>query len=169
MNAKIAIAIYLAAVVAADLLVAHFGQVALLFTSWVLIPLDLVLRDLLHDVWKSEKNFILRMSSLVLSASIISYLINSGSGPVATASFLAFSASGIAATAVYQLMLAKPRLAKMNVANAVSSVLDSVIFPMVAFGGFNLALSSAQAASKFLGGLVWSVFFVIVLKRGLKK
>lgn len=154
---------------AADLLVAHFGQWALVFTSWVLIPLDLVLRDLLHDAWKSESNFLLRMSLLVMSASVMSYLINSGAGPVALASFLAFSAAGIAATIVYQVLLNKPRLVKMNVANAISSVIDSIVFPVVAFNGFNLALSSTQAASKFLGGLVWSVFFVVVLKKGLKK
>jgi uncharacterized PurR-regulated membrane protein YhhQ (DUF165 family) len=53
----------------------------------------------------------------------------------------------------------------MNGSNAVSSIVDSVVFPTIAFASVNWDLSLVQAASKFIGGIVWSVLWVWGIKR----
>ncbi len=42
----------------------------------------------------------------------------------------------------------------------IRQIVDSIAFPAVAFGIFSLSLSATQAATKIIGGAVWS--FVLV-------
>jgi len=51
----------------------------------------------------------------------------------------------------------KPALVRMNGSNAAGSILDSVVFQLVAFGSIDAGLCMTQAASKMLGGFVWSL------------
>jgi len=74
--------IYIAALVAANLLVAAFGVWFTPISAFVLIGLDLSLRDKLHDLWEGDK-LAIKMGGLIATASIISYAINPATGMIA--------------------------------------------------------------------------------------
>jgi len=160
----LSVSLYLAAAVAANLLVAHFGQKALIATAFLLIPFDLFTRDLLHEYWHG-KSLWPKMSALILSGSLISTAVNLSAWRVALASFLAFLLSGFADAFVYQAMEGQHVERKMNFSNLISSILDSLAFPLIAFGSFSVALSAGQALSKFAGGLIWVAIYVRVIKK----
>jgi len=46
---------------------------------------------------------------------------------------------------------------QVQCSNVVGAVVDSVIFPMLAFGAFPPALIALQSAAKVGGGAIWSV------------
>lgn len=159
------VASYLFAAVAANLAVYHFGPWALPFTAFVLIPFDLVARDALHERWEASGRVWMRMAGLVLAGSFLSVLVNLEAHRVALASFLAFAAAGAVDTIVYAVLRGQPRLARMNTSNVFSSVTDSIVFPLVAFGVFDLALLFSQSTAKILGGALWSIAFHHFMKR----
>lgn len=159
------IILYLVAIVAANLFVAHFGPWALLITAWVLIPFDLSTRDILHERWRSEDGrkwpLVWKMAVLIGSGSLLSAALSWQAAPVALASFLAFGTAGLVDTVVCQLAFNLGRFWRMNISNFFSSITDSLIFPLVAFGVFDAALSGSQAGSKFVGGIFWTTLFVV--------
>ena len=165
-TSSIMIALYLGAIVAANFSVATWGQAALVLTAWVLIPFDLVTRDVLHERWSKEPGgWGLRMALLILSGSALTVALSWEAKQIALASCVAFVAAGSVNTLVYQLMRHEGRFMRMNVSNAFAAATDSIIFPVVAFGVANTsgALCVSQAASKFFGGLFWSWLFVRVI------
>lgn len=157
---------FLLAVVLANLAVAEFGQVALVFTAWVLIPLDMLVRDVLHDRWRGRQ-LGLRMAGLIGLGALIAVVSNPAAAGVVTASVVAFGLS-MAVNAVVFEVLARHgagRMLRMNGSNALAAVVDSIAFPMLAFGTVTFELTVAQAGSKFLGGLFWSYIAVRVAQR----
>lgn len=162
----ILVAIYLAAIVAANLLVAAVGQKGLVVTAFLLIPFDLVVRDILHQRWQGNW-LAARLALLVGAGSVLTFVLNAGAGRVALASCLAFGGAAAIDSVVFQLLLDRPRLVRVNGSNAASSLVDSAIFPLVAFGlaGTSLSLCFAQAASKFVGGLFWSILLTPLFRR----
>jgi uncharacterized PurR-regulated membrane protein YhhQ (DUF165 family) len=148
--------LYLAAIVAANLSVAYFGPSSTIINAFLFIGLDITTRDALHERWQGRSLW-LNMALLVLTGSIISYLLNREAGQVALASFAAFALSGIADTIVYQLLCRYPKFAKVNGSNVVSAAVDSIAFPTIAFGMFIPWVVAGQFVAKVLGGLVWSL------------
>lgn len=153
---------YLFAAVAANLVVARFGQVALAFTALLLIPFDLFARDLLHDHWKGRVAG--RMTVLVLAGSLLSCLFSQSASRVALASFCAFATSGAVDAVTYHALRSSAKALRMNASNLASSITDSVVFPLVAFGGLSFALSAAQATSKFVGGMAWTAAYLYLTR-----
>ena len=96
--------IYIAALVAANLLVATIGPWFSVINSFVLIGLDLTLRDKLHDKWNGNP---LKIGALIVLAGVISYLLNPASGQIAIASVIAFTLSMVADSFVYQKLKSK--------------------------------------------------------------
>lgn len=152
-------AIYIAAICAANLLVAHFGPWITPINAFVLVGLDMVLRDILH-----ERYGLLRSVILSAVAGGISYLINPAAGIIALASLIAFVSAALANAAVYQLMIRQPWLRKSNAGNVAAAAVDSVLFPLIAFGAFMPVITLAQFACKTAGGALWSW-----LLRGVRK
>ncbi len=150
---------YLLAVVAANWTVTTFGQVGLIVTGFLLIPFDLVTRDVLHEEWH-DSWLRARMTALILGGSAISFLTSASSFRVALASAVAFGLAGLADFAVYYLMDDETRTVRMNASNTVSAALDSLLFPLIAFGGFSASVSLSQAALKIVGGLIWTFLFL---------
>jgi uncharacterized PurR-regulated membrane protein YhhQ (DUF165 family) len=147
---------YLVAIVAANLAVAWFGQPALPYTAFLLIPFNLCARDVLHDRWEGRA-LAMKMAGLIGGGSLLTMALVWDARRVAVASFIAFGSAGLADTVGYWLMRRAPRLVRMNGSNLASSWVDSVVFPLVAFPAFSWWLVAAQAGSKFIGGLVWSI------------
>lgn len=156
------VALYLAAIVAANLIITHKGPTWSIYTAFLFIGLDLVTRDRLHDAWRGH---ILRNMALLISAgSALSYLVNRDSGRIALASCLAF---GVAATAdglVYQWRRKERWADRSNESNIAGAAVDSLIFPLVAFGTPVLwAIVFGQFTAKVAGGYLWSL---VLRKRG---
>lgn len=147
--------IYIAALVAANLLVAWLGVWFSLVNAFVLIGLDLSLRDKLHDLWEGDKLSI-KMGGLIATASIVSYAINPATGMIAFASLAAFSLSMVADAFAYQYLKGKNWLIRANGSNIAGSAVDSVVFPTIAFGGLMLEIVALQFIAKIGGGFVWS-------------
>ena len=150
--------IYIAALVAANLLVAWLGVWFSLVNAFVLIGLDLSLRDKLHDLWEGEK-LPIKMGGLIATASIVSYAINPATGMIAFASLAAFSLSMAADTLVYRYLKDKEWMIRVNGSNIVGSAVDSVVFPTIAFGGLMLEIVALQFIAKVGGGYIWSRIF----------
>ena len=150
--------IYIAALVAANLLVAWLGVWFSLVNAFVLIGLDLSLRDKLHDLWEGDK-LPIKMGGLIATASIVSYAINPATGMNAFASLAAFSLSMVADAFVYQYLKDKEWMIRVNGSNIVGSAVDSVVFPTIAFGGLMLEIVALQFIAKVGGGYIWSRIF----------
>src|SRR5690606_32521591 len=113
-------------------------------------------RDGLHELWRG-RGLWPRMLLLVGCGSLLSYLLNADSGPVAVASMVAFAAAGLADAVVYQVLLQSPRFVRVNTSNVVAAAVDSLIFPTLAFGALMPGIVLGQFAAKVLGGYVWSL------------
>lgn len=153
-------AIFISALIAANLLVAYFGPWFSVFNSFLLIGLDLSIRDKLHDSWKS-KNLPIKMGGLILVSSVVSYLLNPATGMIAIASFVAFALSMLADSFVYHRLSEKSWLIRSNGSNVVGAGVDSIAFPTIAFGGLMPEIVALQFASKVIGGFVWAKLIAI--------
>jgi queuosine precursor transporter len=152
----IAVPIYFAAIVMANLSIAHFGPWVSPINSFLLIGLDLSLRDHLHDRWQGAGLWP-RMLGLIVGAGIVSYLLNPAAGQIAIASAVAFTAAGLVNAAVYHRLLRLPFLARANASNVPAAAADSLIFPTLAFGVLMPEIVALQFLAKVGGGAVWSV------------
>lgn len=147
--------IYIAALVVANLLVAWFGPWFSAINAFVLIGLDLSLRDKLHEQWQNDK-LILKMGGLIAVASVISYLLNPAAGAIALASFVAFALAMIADTIAYHFLRKKSWMIRSNGSNVAGAAVDSIAFPTIAFGGLMPEIVALQFIAKIMGGGVWS-------------
>lgn len=149
------IALYLGAIVAANLSVAAFGPSSTIINAFLLIGLDITTRDRLHDLWGGRQLW-LRMAALIVAGSALSWLINRNAGQIALASMVAFAAAGIADALIYQRLLRRPWMVRVNGSNVISAAVDSVIFPWIAFGSPIWWVVLGQFAAKVLGGAFWA-------------
>jgi hypothetical protein len=147
--------IFVASLVAANLLIAAFGVWFSPIGAFLLIGLDLSLRDKLHDLWEGDK-LPIKMGGLIATASIVSYAINPATGMIAFASLAAFSLSMVADAFVYQYLKAKSWLVRVNGSNVAGSAVDSVVFPTIAFGTLMPEIVALQFVAKIGGGFIWS-------------
>jgi|APSaa5957512622_1039677.scaffolds.fasta_scaffold155218_1 queuosine precursor transporter len=153
---KVFIGLYLSAIILANLIITQFGPSASIVTAFIFIGLDLTTRDFLHETWQGN-GIVWKMGLLIGSGSVFSYLLNRDTGQIAFASFAAFASAGIVDAFIYQLLKDKARLIKINGSNLVSSSVDSLIFPTLAFGGLMLWIVLGQFIVKVLGGFMWSL------------
>lgn len=156
MNTKTAIILYIAAMTAANLLVAKFGVSVVFINAFVLIGLDFFLRDYLHERWVGDR-LALRMGALIGAAGVFSYALNPAAGTIAVASFAAFCGSMLVDTFVYQLLIKRSKTIKQNGSNIAGAAVDSLLFPAIAFGGFLPGIVLGQFAAKAFGGFLWSL------------
>jgi queuosine precursor transporter len=105
------------------------------------------------------------MFLLILSGSILTWLINRSAAQIALASMVAFIAASIVDSVTYQVFIKKPKLIKINSSNLFSSAVDSIIFPTLAFGTLLPVITVLQFLAKFIGGFIWS----LILNKAEKK
>jgi hypothetical protein len=154
-NPSIAVFTYIAALVAANLLVAWLGPWFSIVNSFLLIGLDLSLRDKLHDAWQG-KHLALKLGMLIVVAGLISWVLNPASGQIALASMVAFTSAMTADSLAYQALRGKRWFIRSNGSNVAGALADSVLFPTIAFGGFMPHIVVMQFVSKLAGGFLWS-------------
>lgn len=146
---------YLAAIIAANLTVAQFGPSGSVLTAFLCIGLNLSARDRLHTEW-SGAGLKWKMASLILGGSVLSWVLNAGAGRVALASAVAFMASEAVDAVVFTLAKRRRWMVRANTSNAVSAMVDSVVFPTLAFGAFLPVIVAGQYLAKVFGGAVWA-------------
>lgn len=147
--------IYLLAVVGANLAVAQFGPVASIPSAFFFIALDITSRDALHERWEG-KGLFLRMLALIVAGSALSWLLNRDAERIALASATAFALSGTVDTLSYWALGDRARYIRVNGSNVLSAAVDSIAFPILAFGFPLMPLIMAgQFLAKTVGGLLW--------------
>ena len=146
---------YVSAMALANILVSVFGPVISPVNAFLLIGLDMAIRDKLHDKWIGNSIF-LRMLVMISFAGAVSYAANPSSGTVAVASVVSFLASNAIDSITYHLMRKKSYMTRANGSNIFGAAVDSFAFPVIAFGAFIPAVVIAQFAAKVLGGALWS-------------
>lgn len=161
MQPKLLIGMYLAAIVAANLTVAWFGPGVVILNAFTLISCDLVARDRLHEAWHGA-HLKRNMALLIAGGSLLSAALDYQALPIAVASFAAFALSEVADTLVYSRLRARSWYWRTNGSNAVSALVDSVIFLslLALLAGLPWAsvplLVAAQWCAKLAGGALWS-------------
>lgn len=146
--------IYITALVLANLSVAHFGPWVSPINAFLLIGLDLSLRDKLHERWKD--NLWIKMLALIVGAGIISFVLNPASMIISIASVVAFICAGLVDAFVYQKLISKDWMIKSNASNASGAAVDSIVFPTIAFGSLMPEIVLLQFVAKVVGGGLWS-------------
>lgn len=143
--------IYVLAICAANFSVHVFGPLITPINAFLFIGLDFVIRDKLH-----ERIGIMRMFCLISIAGVISFAVNPATDMIAIASVAAFALAATADATVYQALIKKPWLVKSNGSNIAASAVDSVVFPLIAFGAFLPWVVAGQFIAKVFGGAIWS-------------
>lgn len=152
--------VYLAAIVAANLIVTWRGPTWSVYLAFVFIGLDLVCRDRLHDAWHGH--VVRNMAALIVAGSVISLVVNRDSWRIALASCVAFAAAATGDGITYHVRRRQSWSDRSNESNLAGAAIDSLVFTSVAFGGI-LTLSSAfaiafgQFTAKVAGGYLWSL------------
>ena len=150
MTMLIAIAAYVAAMILANLSVAAFGPWVSPINAFVLIGLDLALRDWLHvrlRVWQ--------MGVLIAGTGALTYALNPAAGMIAIASSAAFTAAAVVDWATF-VRLRGSWMFRANGSNVAGAAVDSLVFPTLAFGALMPQIVLAQFAAKVAGGAVWA-------------
>lgn len=145
-----ALIVYAAAMTIANLLVVKFGPAVTPINAFVLIGLDLALRDWLHVRLRPWQ-----MGALIAGSGLLTWLLNPAAQNIAIASAVSF----LLAATVDWLVFVKAsgswfaRSMKSNVAGA---AVDSMVFPLMAFGSFMPAIVLGQFVAKVAGGSLWA-------------
>lgn len=97
------------------------------------------------------------MALLIGAGSLLSWFLNRNAGQIAIASFVAFGLAAITDTVVFHTLRNKTYMLRVNGSNIPSALVDSLVFPTLAFGGFLPVIVLGQFAAKVFGGFVWSL------------
>jgi len=154
----LAILTYVAAMTLANLSIATWGPWVSPINAFILIGLDLALRDWLHvrlKVWQ--------MGALIACTGLLTYALNPAAGMIATASACAFSAAALVDWATFA-RLRGSWIFRANGSNMAGAAVDSLVFPTLAFGALMPHIVALQFAAKVAGGAVWAWVISKVLR-----
>ena len=146
----LAIVIYAAAMTLANLSIAHFGPWVSPINAFVLIGLDLALRDWLRCRLKAWQ-----MLALICAAGALTYALNPAAGKIAIASSAAFTAAALVDWATFA-RLRGSWLMRANGSNVAGAAVDSLIFQTLAFGALMPHIVALQFIAKVAGGAAWA-------------
>lgn len=154
-----AIFVYAIAMTLANLSVATFGPSVTPINAFILIGLDLALRDLLHVRIKQWQ-----MLALIAVTGLLTYVLNPTAGIIAIASASAFTAAALVDYAVFS-RVAGSWFRRSNASNVAGAAVDSLVFPTIAFGALMPTIVLAQFAAKVAGGAMWAWLINKMMRR----
>jgi hypothetical protein len=154
------IAVYIVAMVTANLLVWWLGPWFSPINAFLLIGLDLTLRDVMHDRLTRWQ-----LAAVVVAGGAITWVANPGAAHIAIASAVSFIAAALVDWAAYSAFRERTWLARVNISNVFGAAADSVLFPTLAFGVLLPHIIALQFAAKVAGGAVWSLVMRPVLTK----
>jgi hypothetical protein len=147
------VALFLTAIVVANLTLTHWGPSAIIPNAFFLIGLDLITRDRIADLTGTKRwRFML---PLIAAGGLLSYYLNADAARIALASVVAFSLAELGEAVVYHFLRKRPWVERAPKAAIVGAAIDSVLFITIAFG-FDASTSFAQFAAKLAGAVVWT-------------
>lgn len=159
-----AVLAYVASITAANLLVAEFGPAISVLNAFLLIGLDLSLRDYLHDLWQTRRA--VKLGAMIVAAGAISFALNPASGRIAVASSVAFVAAAFVDWTVYRVLARREWVVRANGSNLAGAAVDSIAFPALAFGMPLLwPIVLGQFVAKIAGGAIWAQVIAVVRER----
>lgn len=164
MNTSVIFAVtaYAAAMTLANLSVATFGPSVTPINAFVLIGLDLALRDWLHvrlRIWQ--------MGALIAATGLLTYALNPTAGQIAIASACAFTAAALVDWGTF-VRLRGSWLRRANGSNIAGAAVDSLLFPTIAFGVLMPHIVATQFVAKVAGGALWAWAITKISKETVK-
>jgi hypothetical protein len=160
------ISLYIFALVFSNFIVLWFGLNGMLLTALFLIPFDFAMRCMFHEQWKGVA-LVIKIGSLIVCSSIITYAINSQTQNIAIASSASFLSAQISASLFYQRFIKQPYFIKVNGSDLIAIIVDSICFQLIAFSAFNYKIAAFQIILKTIGGLFW--YWVLFAKTKIYK
>lgn len=156
------VTLYLGLIVAANLILTAILERGgspwwSVLTAFLFIGGDFTLRDGLTDSWRG-KGMVWKMGLLIVAGSALSYALNRDSARIAAASAIAWGAAAIVDWVIYTFLRDREWMVRTTGSNIPSSAVDSYLFPTIAFGGVNWALTLAQFVAKVGGGILWALW-----------
>lgn len=149
---KVVVLLYIAAVATANVLAATYGPTISVFNAFFLIGLVLVLRDKLHVAWAGSP---IKMFALICAGGVASALVAPASARIALASCVAFILSESMDYITFS-RLKGSLLSRSNRSNLAGAAVDSMIFPLLAFGAIMPWIVVGQFVAKVAGGAAFS-------------
>lgn len=155
----IAILVYAAAMTVANLVIAHFGPWVSPINAFMLIGLDLALRDWLHVRLKAWQ-----MLSLIGASGTLTYVLNPSAQHIVIASAAAFTAAALVDWQAFS-RISGSWLRRSLGSNVVGAVVDTLVFSALAFMILSPApkplevvaqIAALQFAAKVAGGSLWA-------------
>lgn len=156
---SIAILVYALAMTAANLSIAHFGPWVSPINAFVLIGLDLALRDWLHMRLKTWQ-----MLALIAASGALTYAFNPSAQHIVIASAAAFTAAALVDWQAFA-RLSGSWLRRSLGSNVFGAVVDTVAFSALAFVLLSPSpkplevvaqIAALQFAAKVAGGSLWA-------------
>jgi uncharacterized PurR-regulated membrane protein YhhQ (DUF165 family) len=154
-----AILIYATAMTVANLSIAHFGPWVSPLNAFVLIGLDLALRDWLHVRLRAWQ-----MLALIGASGALTYALNPSAQHIVIASAAAFTLAALVDWQAFS-RLSGSWLRRSLGSNVVGAVVDTVVFSALAFLilaptpkplGVVTVIAGWQLLAKVLGGTFWA-------------
>ena len=159
------VVMYLSAIVLANLTVVWFGPSWSIVNALLFIGLDLTARDHLHELWRGNR-LMTKMAALIAAGSLLSWFLNRDAGQIALASFVAFALAAVVDSLIYHQLYKRSRWIRVNGSNIASALVDSIAFPLIAFGWPPLLLVMlGQFVAKVFGGALWLILIDFVILR----
>lgn len=146
----IGVLVYIIAIISANTTIAHFGPQATGLVALVFIGLDLTLRNVLGVKMEPPK-----MLALITFAGLLSYALNPASGMIAVGSLCAFVASALADWSTFR-RVSGTWFERCYAGVLVGALVDSLVFPTIAFGAIMPKIMLMQLIAKAGGGLLWA-------------
>ncbi len=155
----IAVLIYAAAMTAANLSIAHFGPWVSPINAFVLIGLDLALRDWLHVRLRATQ-----MLALIGASGLLTYALNPSAQHIVIASAAAFTLAALVDWQAFS-KLTGSWLRRSLGSNVFGAAVDTVVFSALAFVLLSPApkplevvaqIAALQFVAKVAGGSMWA-------------
>ena len=168
MTLTFAVLIYAAAMTLANLSVSHFGPWVSPINAFVLIGLDLALRDWLHMRLKAWQ-----MLALIGASGVLTYALNPSAQHIVIASAAAFTLAALVDWQAFS-RLSGSWLRRSLGSNVAGAVVDTAVFSALAFVLLSPApkpldevaqIAGLQLLAKVLGGSMWAALLARTAQR----
>ena len=155
MHKVLMIAVYVLMFLVANVLVSVFGPAVTPINALFLIAGDMVLRDRIQY----ESGIAWSISACII-AGLATIAVAPGSEMIAVASALSVTLAGCASALAFSIK-SGGFFSKAMPANIAAAAVDSVAFPLIAFGSVMPGVTIAQFAAKTIGATV----ILMIIKR----
>lgn len=155
---------YLAAVVAANLLVKHLGPSWAPVIAFCAVAAVLIFRDAFADLVGQGLRAQAFQLGLIAAGAFVTWLLNQDAAFIAKASVIAFAASETTEQVIYRALRRLPWMDRAPISATVGAAVDSVLFLTIAFG-FNFLLVFYQWVAKVAGAWLWARLIKAVKER----